>query len=388
MPILPNSEQININKKYFQTEISSSNLQDLNYKKKIKPAFCQYPIDEDKVDKLIEIYTDKNGHYLHELRKEITFAVYEGENNEYEYFNIDGQHRMNMGIKIWEKEKKDLNFIAKFLYCNTMNEILDIFWELNYSDNRPKPPLSNNENFIWDIRNVLTNKYSQYFAKNLRKHSHIYTISEFISNLQQVNVEKYFEDKKYEDVETFIEKIRESNKVFNSKVNEHGYTQLKNNHTPTNKIFYVDELEILEKTEPITFGFMRNNFLFRKTEDNLVKRGWFFRKQTNIPKHNIIKKRQMITQEMKKKIWEKEYEDICDSDDDVFKLNPKCPVYKCKSRINFDTFESGHIKSVANGGTSNISNLRPICRLCNQKMSDTNWIDYERDIKKELKNNG
>jgi 5-methylcytosine-specific restriction endonuclease McrA len=90
---------------------------------------------------------------------------------------------------------------------------------------------------------------------------------------------------------------------------------------------------------------------------------------------------------MKKKVWEKEFEDICDSDDDVFELNPKCPVYKCKTKIIFNNFEMGHLRSVANGGSSTINNLRPICRQCNQKMSDTNWADYERDIKKELRNN-
>ncbi len=387
MSILPTSLEINAIKRFFSTEIASSKLTEFMEKKIIKPAFCQYPLDEDKVDKLIEIYNSKNGHYIHELRKEITFAVYQGENNKYEYFNVDGQHRMNMGIKLWKEIKpaKNLSFIAKFIYCNTANDILDIFWDLNYSDNRPKPPLSNSDYFLWDLRNILSNKYSEYFAKSIKKHSHLYTIPEFINNLQEINIEKHFEDKKYENVDIFIEKLIESNKIFNSKVNENGYIELKNNHTSSNKIFYVDEMEILEKVDPLTFGFERNNFMFRHTEDDKIKRGWFFRKQLNEPSHKIYNGRQSVSQQLKRKVWENEYEDLCDSDDDVFELTPKCPVFKCKTKITFDTCEMGHLKSVANGGSNNINNLRPICRQCNQKMSDTNWKDYERDIKKELK---
>ena len=168
---------------------------------------------------------------------------------------------MNMGINLWKNPKKqNLKFVVKFVYCNTTNDILDIFRELNYSDIRPEPPINY---FLWDIRNILTNKYKEYFAKTIRRHSHLYTINEFIINLQQINIEKHFEDKKYDNAELFLEEVIKSNKEFNSKVNKHGYTHMNNNHTSSNKIFYKDELAILDNSESITIGFKRNNFIFK-----------------------------------------------------------------------------------------------------------------------------
>ena len=383
MSILPTPSEININNKFFQKEIASSKITELYSQRKIKPAFCQHPINDDKVKDLINTYKSSNGHYIHKLRNQITFAVYQA-NTEYEFLNIDGQHRMEMGIQLWKNDKISINFIVNFIFCNTSNDIYNIFCELNHDSER-KPFILNNDYFLWDLRNILINKYGEYFVKTHRRNSHLYTINEFIINLQQVNIEKHLEDKKYDNIELFLEKLIKSNKEFNSKVNEHGYTQLQNNHI-SNRIFYQDELTILKNHDPITIGFKRNNFLFQiNEENNKIKRGWFFRNKTIIPTHNPRKERESITQETKRKVWEKEYEDICDSDDDVFELNPKCPVYKCKNKIKFETCEMGHLRSVSNGGGINIDNLRPICRTCNQKMSDINWSDYEREIKRELK---
>ena len=58
---------------------------------------------------------------------------------------------------------------------------------------------------------------------------------------------------------------------------------------------------------------------------------------------------------------------------------------ECKNIISYETCEMGHKKSKANGGLETIDNLRPICRPCNQKMSDKNWKDYERELRETLK---
>ncbi len=382
MSVLPAINDININEKYWNKKIDSSKLVELTKSKILKPAPCQHPISEDKVEDLIKTYKSENGHYIHLLRNNITVAVYKGKDNKYEYFNIDGQHRMEMGIKLWEEGYRDISFNVNFIYCNTTDEIINIFEELNLSDDRKKFIITN-DYFLFDLRNILTTKYSNCFSKTIRNNSHLLTIEEFIVNLRDINIDKYVEDKKYENAEKFLEEIIKANKIYNTKVNEHGYTELKNNHTSSNKIFYNDEIELLDNKETITIGFKRNNFLFRYNDDNEIKRGWFFRKNSIKPEHEPRNPRTVISQIIKKKVWEKEYEDICDSDDNIFELNPKCPVYKCKTRITFETCEMGHKKSRAKGGRSIVENLRPICRQCNQKMGETNWTDYIRDLKLE-----
>lgn len=47
-----------------------------------------------------------------------------------------------------------------------------------------------------------------------------------------------------------------------------------------------------------------------------------------------------------------------------------------KSMIKITDFEIGHVQSEADGGTLEISNLRPICAVCNHSMGRTNMIEF------------
>jgi hypothetical protein len=49
----------------------------------------------------------------------------------------------------------------------------------------------------------------------------------------------------------------------------------------------------------------------------------------------------------------------------------------CGKTINTHNFEAGHIISVANNGSDNISNLKPICRKCNGSMGTRNLYEYK-----------
>jgi hypothetical protein len=49
----------------------------------------------------------------------------------------------------------------------------------------------------------------------------------------------------------------------------------------------------------------------------------------------------------------------------------------CKrALIRITEFEIGHVQSEADGGTMEITNLRPICAVCNHSMGRMNMIDY------------
>lgn len=52
----------------------------------------------------------------------------------------------------------------------------------------------------------------------------------------------------------------------------------------------------------------------------------------------------------------------------------------CKSnKINTFTFHCGHVKSEAEGGTIELSNLRPICSVCNSSMGTMNMKDFAKE---------
>lgn len=56
----------------------------------------------------------------------------------------------------------------------------------------------------------------------------------------------------------------------------------------------------------------------------------------------------------------------------------------CKAALNFTDFECGHIVAVAHGGKTNLDNLAPICRPCNQDMGTMHmkdWIELLKSIR-------
>ena len=54
----------------------------------------------------------------------------------------------------------------------------------------------------------------------------------------------------------------------------------------------------------------------------------------------------------------------------------KC--YVCKRTIHITDFDIGHNKAVSKGGSDKITNLRPICRDCNNSMGTTSIETYKK----------
>lgn len=55
-------------------------------------------------------------------------------------------------------------------------------------------------------------------------------------------------------------------------------------------------------------------------------------------------------------------------------MDGKC--YCCDSCIQLEAFEIGHVKSLADGGSNDTSNLRPICIACNRSMGKRHMKDF------------
>lgn len=83
------------------------------------------------------------------------------------------------------------------------------------------------------------------------------------------------------------------------------------------------------------------------------------------------KKRKNISAALKRDVWLKYVGN---------KAKIKCfccnvnEIYFCSGVHN--TWQAGHVISDYNGGKAEINNLLPICKYCNNTMSDENWDDY------------
>ena len=74
-----------------------------------------------------------------------------------------------------------------------------------------------------------------------------------------------------------------------------------------------------------------------------------------------------------KKLRQQCWENICGK---VY--SHKCYVSWCTTEIDVWTFEVGHNLAEANGGTLDLSNLFPICSLCNKSMGTTSIDDWSK----------
>lgn len=50
--------------------------------------------------------------------------------------------------------------------------------------------------------------------------------------------------------------------------------------------------------------------------------------------------------------------------------------FACESKINMEAWECGHVVAVANGGSNQLDNLRPICSACNKSMGKKNMYEF------------
>ena len=50
----------------------------------------------------------------------------------------------------------------------------------------------------------------------------------------------------------------------------------------------------------------------------------------------------------------------------------------CSREVTQQSFEAGHVLSVAHGGSNALSNLKVICRACNASMGTTHLDEFKR----------
>ena len=312
---------------------------------KLKTPRCQANLDQNKINEMVIEY--KKDKYKFRLKDTIIIGVI---NNT--PFLIDGQHRIEMAKRLLEDKTlndKDIE-LETFRFCynivNNNSQLRELFNSVN-KDSKKNEWWINLDNDIQGkidkFKALLLEKFKGVFPRKEAKYR--YTLNEFCIKLQK---HKLF--KKYSSNEILNQIINKNNSVYNS--------YYKRDFERNKSTYYTEDTKLIN--QKIIFVLKNNNFIEH----------W----QLNEPFiHNKKLVKKSIPKIKRDKCW----------DINCQKLTIQCPIPACSNilyKCDNKSWQAGHIIAERNGGSNDISNLRPICPSCNLSMGSHNWNDYTTQL--------
>jgi len=239
-------------------------------------------------------------------------------NYENKCFIVDGQHRYYAYKKYYDNYKNDFNVVFAIKYCGTIQSVKEYF--INLNNNFQLHDIILDENDIEksaSIKLYIKSKYGKHCSNSE---------SPRYPNINLDQITKYFLDiNKNLSSKSIIAKIDELNKDIEEEL----------------KINNIELYLLAHRKQKFYLG-----YIFIKTENEY--------------------KRKSFPKSLRHSLWRSIFQD---------NMNGFCSV--CLCGVNIENFHAGHIISVKNGGSDNISNLRVVCSLCNLSMGTRNLDEFK-----------
>ncbi len=307
---------------------------------KWKPPYFQRPVDEERVQDIVEHYQLKLKDNVFEFISPLIVAKYEDM-----LYIIDGQHRLKAIEYLFghdEKFNEDKKIPLVVIPANSMEHIEELFQTLN-----KLLPLSdvykledkNKKKIIVDASAHFFRKYRKIFtAKKARR--------------------------------PFINKNDFENYLLNNDVIE----DLDIIDSSNDLIFALEKLNTFYKNQPYDYFPKKGQANFGSIVKKIESKGGLY--------FGLFPKFEWIN-DLRKRVWQQEDTTMGKGlRDQVWNtyIGIKHGIYPCLccdiEQISQQNFEMGHIISQKNGGSNNICNLRPICSKCNKSMGIKAMFDY------------
>ena len=318
------------NKKFKQFR----NKHELNYMDK------QRSIDNNHVNSMLEYqkgYYEKYNEYF--FPNPISIGLLNKK-----YYILDGQHR----LKVIQHLDNSVVINISLIETNSTDELNEYLKLINTN----KPYVQVSTNHIKNIETFLYSKYKEFSKSSENPRVPHYNSNNIVKLLNNENCMNSLNS------DIFIKKMMEFNEY------------IKNNYTSINITKCHYDLCINKKSN--------NTFFLGCIPDNKWVHAILMVMDTSNPLtfdtinysiHPFTNKRQKIPKKLKENLWKK-YNDSS--------LNGQC--YVCNACISFTDFECGHVISVHKGGKNEISNLRCVCKTCNNDMGTKNLEHYKTEF--------
>lgn len=321
----------------------------------------QRQADNDTIDAIYQfqnVYYKTNGDYF---RSGVITKIITPENKEY---LIDGQHRV-IAFKKLCKDYPDrpLKLMVDLIYLDSGDEKLieDVYRLIN--TNRPNEISrlpTDKYRILQGVEKFFRQNFSEYLKTTENPHRpclNIDKLKTYIINnqvLEKLNIES--------DTE-FIQMIRDINLYYSNLVDEKRFDLFRK--------WGVKDLEgiVGDKISRMSSKMYLGIYTDFEWIDRIVHRrisGDDYSKMNHITKRY----RPKITPKLRENVWN------CKS------TSQSC--YCCGDEITVQNFECGHVIPVSLGGSTNLTNLRPICRQCNSSMGCQNLEEYKTLLQEQM----
>ena len=295
--------------------------------KNIQEWRTQRPIDMSHVDNIIkqeQAYHKKRGCYLYPST--IVLIKY----GDIKYIG-DGQHR----LKSFEKGGIKTLVPVSTITVESLSEVDEIIKIIN--SNKEYVQVKNDE--VKRITKYFMDTYPKYVSKNhkfQRPNFNPNTLTEKLNEYSSINYNE------------FMKRAHELNEYIKNNLSRFGYMSSKKiEKNGVTQYFYLGALKNLLWVEAVMSS--------TKIEE------------INFALYPYTNKRVKIPQAIRRKLWDGEFGD---------KIIGKCYIGGCP--LHFSTFECGHIIPHSKGGSIELSNLKVVCKQCNNDMGTQNLIAYKK----------
>ncbi len=316
----------------------------------LKLPDIQRELDRDWVDKLREIFLE---HYNQKGYFDI--GILDLASHKDSLYLLNGQHRHSVLVDL-RLEYPNIPVEIKIRKTESEKDLNGLFIQVNSS--KPMKIYKNTDTQVVmnGLRKYFTKKYRSYLSSSARPRRPNLNLDQLMIRFESLDVVNKLEISNKREI---IEMIEELNVFYRytdyATWKSWGVTDIasiipKCNKSPMNPLYlgiyqnyeWVDRLLCIKK----------ENKTFKEVE------------------HFISNKREKIGKRLRYKVWKKRNDS----------LQGNCFV--CSEKIDFNDFECGHILASFWGGKSELGNLEPICKICNNEMGTENLLDFKENLNK------
>ena len=270
---------------------------------------------------------------------------------------LNGQHRYMVLCKLLDTIN-NIYIDVKIQEVDTEDEMNILFQKVNKS--RPSIILknSNNQVIINQFRKLFKDEFGNYLVSSKNPHRPNINLDHLITEIVELQLIEKLQINRGQTLFNYVVEL--NNYYKNTELSE----MLKWNIKDFEKIF--NKCKEKSVTKRLYLGIYTNNEWVNRILHCKLNNICY----TTILHISQYSKRERIGKRKRRDVWGKVNSDT---------MNGKC--YVCENKLDFEEFECGHIVSVFYGGTTNIDNLQPVCKICNQDMGIEHLEEYRKRIK-------